>query len=496
MRSPKMKELVKKDDYFKTFYFDFCLDMIDIYKEVKFKDPLLRQMLEAPTIFEGVVTILVRELRRNPIKLFLLHKPTRKRIMLNILDALKAEITKEKLVPLTLAEIIITLPIIELKLDYKELKDVLKADEISKKYADTVQNYKLNLKAYHKFCDHLWRPEETRKYSFPRFKGFNTGALLWGPRGVGKSQILAYLGAWAHDNNWATILVPSGSKLARGMDRLVQHGCGLYMQPEYAKQILEGIQKTNEKLFAEIPVNMSLYGNYNLAGWDERDPPPVVREYDPKRQVWSDHWKSFFSEEQLKFIQSTPPGYEGRITNSLATPKTLLDIANLGLSNPAYATVCIAEILEQLYNTDKCNVLIASDDYNEWFDKSGYMSYQHAFKKEYDRRIPPYDIALVRLFMKFDGHLIRNGVKIAATSQKNYFNHVCKPEMINFPVGYAVETGPLALNDFRKVCKYYNAANWCFKRFQEWEMEALYAMSQGNWYHFQSGFRDTTLLKC
>jgi len=39
-----------------------------------------------------------------------------------------------------------------------------------------------------------------RRISFENFKGNNTGVLFWGPRGVGKSQILSYATAWAHEN--------------------------------------------------------------------------------------------------------------------------------------------------------------------------------------------------------------------------------------------------------------------------------------------------------
>lgn len=52
---------------------------------------------------------------------------------------------------------------------------------------------------YHKICYHHWRPEDIRRVSLPRFKGVNTGLLLWGPRGCGKSQILTYVTAWAHE---------------------------------------------------------------------------------------------------------------------------------------------------------------------------------------------------------------------------------------------------------------------------------------------------------
>ena len=50
------------------------------------------------------------------------------------------------------------------------------------------------------------------------FKGFNTGGLLWGERGCGKSQILAYLTAWAHANNWVNITVPSCQEMTENVD--------------------------------------------------------------------------------------------------------------------------------------------------------------------------------------------------------------------------------------------------------------------------------------
>jgi hypothetical protein len=62
-------------------------------------------------------------------------------------------------------------------------------------------NYSLYMKGYHKFCYHHWRPEDNRIVSLhDRFKGNNTGMLLWGEHGCGKSQVLSYVVAWAHEN--------------------------------------------------------------------------------------------------------------------------------------------------------------------------------------------------------------------------------------------------------------------------------------------------------
>ncbi len=498
-QSARMKEVIKSEEYYTAIYFDFCLDLIDIYHEVRYKDRKSQEILEAPTIFDGVVSVLVRELTRNPVKPFLLYQPTRKKIMRSLLAALKAEIAKQNLVPMTLAEIIATLRFVPIQLDFDELIPALNADCVPRRgngepYRGKVE-YKLFLSKYHKFCDHLWRPEDMRKYAIPRFKGFNTGAMLWGQRGVGKSQILAYLGAWAHDNNWATVMVPSGSKLVQG-DSVVRHSCGLYMQPDFARDIIVGIQRANEGVLAGLPVKPELYGRFNLAGHPDGDLDPVIREYDPKRKVWSDHWKTLFSAEQLRMLALGESQYDLRLTKVLPKPKTLLDIANYGARNPLYSTVCIAEILEQLYNTDDCNVMVLSDDYNEWHYHSEYKSFRHCFKKELKQSIPPHDIALVRLFLRFNGHLIRNGVKVAATTQKHFFNHLCTPDMLHFPAAYAVETAPLALNDFRNACRYYSMSMWSFKQFKEWEAEAYYTMSQGNWFHLQHSIQGTALTKC
>lgn len=495
MKLRKLSEYIKGDDYFRCFYYDFCLDLIDIYREIKFKDPVGRQLLEAASVFDSIVSILVKSLQQRPLKLFLLHKGARKKIMKEFLEQLKAEITKEKIVPINMSEILITLHKVEFNLDYADLKDVLKAEEVPKDLKDGKFKYALLVKQLQKRCDHLWRPRDATKFSYTDFKGFNTGALLWGERGRGKSMILAYLGAWARDNNWASILVPSGDRLVHEFEPLNQHSCGLYMQPTFAHEILTGIQLANKDLLASLPVDMDLYGKFNLAGWHDNDPPPVTREYDPVRKTWSDHWKTFFSKLQLATLEEAKAEHNLRLAHQLHEPKTLLDIANFGASNSNYATVCIAEILEQLYNTDRCNTLIAFDDFNEWMNASGYKSYQHHFRKERKGGIPPHDFALVRMFMRFDGHLMRNGVKNTATTEKRYFNQVCRPEDINFPKGYAIETSPLALDDFRNMCKYYNVTQWTFKLFQEWEMEAHYMMSQGNWHHFQHSIKKTALLK-
>lgn len=82
---------------------------------------------------------------------------------------------------------------------------------------------------YHKFCHHHWRPYEVRSTSFERFKGNNTGVLFWGERGTGKSQILAYVSAWAHENKWINVTISNHEDLVRGVFDMIRHKNGLYL---------------------------------------------------------------------------------------------------------------------------------------------------------------------------------------------------------------------------------------------------------------------------
>ena len=91
----------------------------------------------------------------------------------------------KKLNPQKISEIIENAPCITIDLDKKYLGS---AADLQK---NDVHQYKLLFSAYHKICYGLWRPEDIRRVSLPNFKGANSGVLLWGNRGTGKSQVLS-----------------------------------------------------------------------------------------------------------------------------------------------------------------------------------------------------------------------------------------------------------------------------------------------------------------
>lgn len=61
-------------------------------------------------------------------------------------------------------------------------------------------------------------------------------------------------------------------------------------------------------------------------------------------------------------------------------------------------------------------VLVVVDEFNYLYKESIYPSFRYANDKELDSRIPPYHLSLCRAFVNMDGHKIKNGFKLTASS--------------------------------------------------------------------------------
>ena len=159
------------------------------------------------------------------------------------------------------------------------------------------------MNAYHKICYGLWRPEDIRRVSLPNFKGANSGVMLWGNRGVGKSQIQTYVSAWAHENKWAVVNIPSCEAFVDGTYETFRFKNGLYLQPILAKQLLFSLRTSNELLFRNTEVDMSFYGKIDITGIKDGEPEPCPKVWDAERQCWSDAWKEQLYDFEIKELQ-------------------------------------------------------------------------------------------------------------------------------------------------------------------------------------------------
>lgn len=225
---------------------------------------------------------------------------------------------------------------------------------------------------------------------------------------------------------------------------------------------------SNEYILSELDVDMSLYGHIDYSGVHDFDPEPCPRVWDPKRKVWSDSWKEFLFDLEIKMIQKEYEQMSVRCSDKLKDPKKVMDIIKFGIENPDLATSCLGELLQQLYHTNKHRVIFVMDGYNDWFKKSEYSSFRYENSNTHRGTIPPKDFALVRMLMKFDGHMMNNGFKLLATTHHRQFNHLCTPDMINFPDGYHAKVDNLALNDFRSMLQYYTLTEWMPDMMREW----------------------------
>ncbi len=98
--------------------------------------------------------------------------------------------------------------------------------------------------------------------------------------------------------------------------------------------------------------------------------------------------------------------------------------------------------------------MIAIDDYNWLFRPTVYNSYRYANDNGLNSKVPPHHLALGRLLVDFDGHKIRNGYKICASSQNHLYKHIFNPDKIHFGKNYDVELKGLELEEFTNLVEH------------------------------------------
>lgn len=161
-----------------------------------------------------------------------------------------------------------------------------------------------------------------------------------------------------------------------------------------------------------------------------------------------------------------------------------MDIVDAGIKDKALATNAIGEILEQLYHQDTHQILFTYDGYNSWMQPSEYESFRYVNDPKLKGRIPPRDISLVRMLLRFDGHMLRQGVKFASTSHYNTFNHITTPEQIDWFHGYSHQVPNLTLNEFRNMIRMKQMSGWTSIKYKEWQIERMFMECQGNFTAF------------
>lgn len=304
-------------------------------------------------------------------------------------------------------------------------------------------------------CDYL--PTFLKKEYFKDFAGINSGILLYGNKG-GKSVALGYACNYAFKNNWVVMKVTNTHDMTTKipMEVFRHEESRLYLHFKEAQQILRDFVASNKDLLTSIPVNLDIYGKYDVAGQHQDEPRSVRNTFDKWRQFHFFDTDSFEKQELIENLIQEQRYMRETVGQRLKSPKNLLELASYGLEHATWSINTLAEVLEQLYSLDSHNVMIAVDNYNEMFRRSPIRDYRYFGNKNLRGYVPPYHFALVRLFMRFDGHKIKNGIKLFASSHKHLYKHVFTPEKINFPgKGFSHEMKSLDLALVRSAIQNY-----------------------------------------
>ena len=213
------------------------------------------------------------------------------------------------------------------------------------------------------------------KNFYTGYRGFNSGTVLFGESGSGKSCIMAHLHSWAKENNWCVLPIYRASRFTIDMENIEQHLNGLYLQNELVKELLIEFKVINIKILEKMKINPDKFGKFNSAGVRDGEPDPVPVLWDEGRRVFTDSWKIFDPDEEA-FITKYSPNQLRRLSDFCVNPKTALDIINYGIENIDFATNAFAEVLSMLSEDKEIKTMILVDEYNEWFRLSEYLSYK------------------------------------------------------------------------------------------------------------------------
>ena len=215
---------------------DFSLTLNDYIEQRASGDKerrlVLRKFFMPAGVFDGLINVLVQQLTKRPIRPHLCDAQARYALLDQIVRKLEAACEAFDREPRTFSEVCEALPCVTLDLPKANLSSAF----VELQERDALR-YKLYLQGYHKTCYHHWRPKDVRRVTNTGFKGAFTGALLWGEQGCGKSQILSYLTAWAHESNWCSVAITDAEGFINAQNDILRYKNGLYLQKDLAQRL-------------------------------------------------------------------------------------------------------------------------------------------------------------------------------------------------------------------------------------------------------------------
>jgi len=472
------RQVLNDEELYPRIFHDFALTFLDRLAPFR-KDEIMNRMFTDCYLFDTLVNVLVRELINKDLRAHLINQEKRAKIIDQVLVQVREKLTAESN-PQRIKETFNTIEAFNL---------------VVEEQGQEAQNHSILLRRYANSPRTV--PATMREYGLKNFIGFNSGAIVSGMRGAGKSGLLMYATMWAHKNNWIVVNPPDAYFLTQNRQRLRRHhDSGLYLEFAKAQAFLKAFKTSNGELIKDIPIDMKLYGKYNLAGVHDDEPEPIPVTYDKVRKVWSNDWERFITPNEKLFMAEERRQFNVRLRQKIPEPKTLTEIIDYGIKEEMFSINVVYELLEQLYNQESHRVLVIVDNYNYFYLPTCYPSFRYANQKDYDSKIPAHHLALSRAFMKFDGHRIKNGIKLVAPGLKRLYKHKFTPSQINFGKGYTIELNGLPFDDYVLFTEHLKQAG-VWQEGQQTNISATeqkFLESQGNFHETINGILNSARL--
>ncbi|WCJ34819.1 mitochondrial 28S ribosomal protein S29-related [Euphorbia peplus] len=259
--------------------------------------------------------------------------------------------------------------------------------------------------------------------------------VLDGPVSCGKSIALAMLVHWARDEGWLVLYVPRGREWTHGGFFYKNPDTGLWDTPVQAENILKDFLKYNDSKLKQLPCHIF-------------DPIPLG---EGAGVGW------------LKGVDSMEVPEES----------TLYDLIQIGIKHTHAAVGVVVRLRKELSLVKDIPVLIAIDQYNNWFT---FSEYEEPVTIRSCRSIHAKELATVNAFRS----MIHNEMMVGAFSHSTAIGKL-RQDLPNVPAEARVNLPRYTLDEAATVCHYYLRQRLVQREaFSDENWKKIYYLANGN----------------
>lgn len=259
--------------------------------------------------------------------------------------------------------------------------------------------------------------------------------VLDGPVSCGKSIALAMLVHWARDEGWLVLYAPRGREWTHGGCFYKNSETGFWDTPIQAENVLKDFLKYNESRLQQLPCQI----------------------FDP-----------------IRLGEGAGVGFmKGVESMALPEESTLYDLVQMGIKYTHAAVGVVVRLRKELSLVKDVPVLIAIDQYNNWFT---FSEYEEPVTVRSCRPIHARELAMVNAFRS----MMHEDMMVGAFSHSTAVGKL-RLDLPDIPVGARVNMPRYSPDEAATVCHYYVRQRLVRREaFSEESWKKVYYLSNGN----------------